>query len=191
MRKNKTIAYALAATLLVGGTFLGTKALFTDSDTATNDLVITMGEIGIDVNEDAKWIVKDQNGEVREVAEGKEFTHLKTGDTLVKNITITNTGDLHRKITVEQEGMAPVLPSGVEFVDSSLTEVNDLVVEPNATRKTQLELKVIGNHKHNDQNSLNKDSEVKIDFSKTKYNVNAKQVDQEELTKHDCQLPQN
>ena len=30
MKKNKTIAYMLAATLLVGGTFLGTKALFTD-----------------------------------------------------------------------------------------------------------------------------------------------------------------
>ena len=28
MKKNKTIAYMLAATLLVGGTFVGTKAWF-------------------------------------------------------------------------------------------------------------------------------------------------------------------
>ena len=45
MKKNKTIAYMLAATLLVGGTFAGTKALFESKVTAQTDLVITTGSL--------------------------------------------------------------------------------------------------------------------------------------------------
>lgn len=59
MKKNKTIAYALAATLLVGGTFAGTKALFTDSDVIQNDnLTVTTGVVDVDIEEDV-WYKND------------------------------------------------------------------------------------------------------------------------------------
>ncbi len=41
MKKNKTIAYMMAAMLLVGGTFVGTKALFTDQVDATGEISIS------------------------------------------------------------------------------------------------------------------------------------------------------
>lgn len=190
MKKNKTLAYMLAATLLVGGTFVGTKALFTDRATATTDLVITMGEIGIEVKEGAKWKIEKQNGEVVETESGKEFTHLKTGDKLVKEITITNTGNLHRKLTITNEGMAPVLPQGIKFSAKAIEDLNGIVVEPTATITVKLELEVEGNHKHNESN-LNKSDEVKIDFKDMKYVINAQQVTQEELKEHSCLLSQN
>ena len=190
MKKNKTIAYMLAATLLVGGTFVGTKALFTDSATAKTDLVITMGEIGIEVNEDATWKIKEQNGEVEEVVEGKEFTNLKTGDKLVKEITITNTGNLHRKLTITNEGMAPVLPQGIKFSAKSIEDLNGIVVEPMENKEVELVLEVEGNHKHNDS-TLNKSDKVKIDFKDMKYVINAQQVTQDELEGHSCLSSQN
>jgi len=183
MKKNKTLAYMLAATLLVGGTFVGTKALFTDSATATTDLVITMGEIGIAVDEDAEWKIEDQNGEVIEVVTGKEFTHLKTGDKLVKDITITNTGNLYRKLSITAGGMAPILPQGIEFSAETITNLDGKIVEPNETINVKLELTVKGDHKHDDS-TLNKSEEVKINFNDFKYTIDAIQITQDEFNEY-------
>lgn len=96
MKKNKTIAYALAATLLVGGTFVGTKALFTDKADATTDLVLTTGKVDVEVNE-GKWSrngVESDNG---------EFGLVIPGDIFTKKITISNKSTVDAKLTTDME----------------------------------------------------------------------------------------
>ncbi|RDY22507.1 hypothetical protein CHF27_013025 [Romboutsia maritimum] len=62
MKKNKTIAYMMAATLLIGGASLGTKALFSDqAEAKVNDLIITMGNLHVKVDEGDGWILKSGN----------------------------------------------------------------------------------------------------------------------------------
>ena len=61
MKKNKTVAYALAATLLVGGTFLGTKALFTDKVDTVGELSISTGDVDIVAEVTQDWTL-DRNG---------------------------------------------------------------------------------------------------------------------------------
>ena len=87
MKKNKTCAYMLAATLLVGGTFLGTKALFQDTETSNNSLILTTGKVDIEV-EGGQWTRLDNTGSI--VGEGTEFDNVKPGDKFVKRINISN-----------------------------------------------------------------------------------------------------
>ncbi len=184
MKKNKTVAYMMAAMLLVGGTFAGTKALFTDYVKASNDLVITMGEVDLDIDENDGWKIFNSNGEVKETKKGKEFTHLKTGDILVKQINIKNTGDLQTKLSITKEGEINNLPSGITFTDETLKALNGKILKPKDEVKAELMLTVKGNGNdlHNDRTgSLNMDEEVKVDFSKIKYNVEARQLESEEL----------
>ena len=62
MNKKKTIAYMMAATLLVGGTFVGTKALFTDKIDDIAELAISTGDVDIEVTDKGEWILS-RNGE--------------------------------------------------------------------------------------------------------------------------------
>ena len=48
MKKKKVAALALAASLLVGGTFIGTKALFTDSIENVGEISISTGDLDIE-----------------------------------------------------------------------------------------------------------------------------------------------
>ncbi len=184
MKKNKTVAYMMAAMLLVGGTFVGTKALFTDADIAENGLIITTGEIGIEVDQKSEWEIEKSNGEVEEIIKGKEFTGLKTGDKLVKNITIKNTGDLYRKINIDDNGKYPFLPDGIEFSAKSLEDLDNKIVSPDEVLNAKLELEVTGNHKHNEDGSLNKTGKVNVGFSDMKYYITAIQVTKEEMENH-------
>lgn len=103
MKKNKTIAYMLAATLLVGGTFAGTKALFESKVTAQTDLVITTGslkledvtntELGYD-----RWIPKKVDAEIG--GNGNNFTNVKPGTGFKRHIILKNTGSLTQDIEV-------------------------------------------------------------------------------------------
>lgn len=100
MKKNKTIAYALAATLLVGGTFVGTKALFSDKEQAYNDLVITMGNLNVDVTE-GEWVnLNDKNTEATNTGSKDVFTNVKPGDRFEKKFVIKNNGTLNQKLTI-------------------------------------------------------------------------------------------
>ncbi|WP_042277302.1 hypothetical protein [Faecalimicrobium dakarense] len=91
MKKNKTIAYALAATLLVGGTFVGTKAWFTNEETVTSELVIVTGGIGLEV-EESDWKSDGLNA----YSQGdNRWDALAPGDILTKIVTVKN-GDKGR-----------------------------------------------------------------------------------------------
>lgn len=128
MNKNKTVAYTLAATLLVGGTFLGTKALFTDKVDTVGELSISTGDVDIKVLDSSQWKLNrngaeykdgttvqsdesDNDGELPEVSGGNDnfntdkplANNLKPGDVLTKEVTIQNVGTLMASLNLEQD----------------------------------------------------------------------------------------
>lgn len=106
MKKNKTIAYALAATLLVGGTFVGTKAWFTASGEVDSGLVVTTGTMGLKVTEEDNWTVTTLAGDKTEITNKdnskNNFLNVKPGDTFKKEVTVENTGSLRQILEVSQ-----------------------------------------------------------------------------------------
>lgn len=119
MKKNKTIAYMLAATLLVGGTFVGTKAWFSDQVTTDNGITITMGTLDLELKETEGnningekvkgWtLVRGEldnesttgrtarNGEV-----DNTFAEIRPGDYFEREFTVTNTGSLDQLVEVK------------------------------------------------------------------------------------------
>lgn len=122
MRKNKTVAYMLAATLLVGGTFIGTKALFTDKEDIVGELAISTGDVDIEVIDDSKWQL-DRNGseysedtnvqtkeaditgvapgdDLKEIATKDFANNLKPGDALTRTVIVQNKGTLIAEVTL-------------------------------------------------------------------------------------------
>ena len=100
MKKNKTIAYMLAATLLVGGTFVGTKAWFTDTKTSHSDLIITTGNLGIDIIDYEEWFSANKDNEAL-TTNGKYFENVKPGEGFGKIVVVENQGTLATKLSVE------------------------------------------------------------------------------------------
>ena len=101
MKKNKTVAYIMAAALLIGGAGLGTKALFSDSATANgNDLKITMGNLHIKASE-SDWKVTSGDGtEVKQGDASNKFTNVKPGDSFEKTVILDNEGSLDQMVTI-------------------------------------------------------------------------------------------
>lgn len=103
MKKNKTVAYMLATALLLGGTFVGTNALFSDTETSNNNLILKTGKVDITVSEN-DWLknVQDQNGDGQITAIDRpynqgceqnsngEFNNIQPGDTFTRYINILN-----------------------------------------------------------------------------------------------------
>ena len=132
MKKNKTVAYMLAATLLVGGTFLGTKALFTDKLDSIGELAISTGDVDIEVTGIGTWTLtrngvdlQDGTSNINDIGgtngfapihkDNKEDTkpegvtdntpfanNLKMGDVLTKTVTVENKGTLNAVLDLKQ-----------------------------------------------------------------------------------------
>lgn len=113
MKKNKIVAFAMAGALLVGGTFAGTKAWFTDSATEKSDLVITTGTIELETTVRDEWtpgyleykegagIVATRDNTTEAKPDGKGgFTNVRPGDKFFKTIEIRNIGTLAQKLNV-------------------------------------------------------------------------------------------
>ena len=104
MKKNKTIAYMLAATLLVGGTFAGTKAWFTDQGKADTDLVITTGTLDVEVEDMGWYLIGKTEGKPIDkegISGNTVFENLKPGDILNKTIFVQNNGSLDQVLDIE------------------------------------------------------------------------------------------
>lgn len=113
MKKNKIVAFAIAGALLVGGTFAGTKAWFTDSATEKSDLVITTGNIDVETIVRDEWTsgyleekegagivaTKDDTTEAKPDGKGG-FTNVRPGDKFFKTIAVKNNGSLAQKLNV-------------------------------------------------------------------------------------------
>lgn len=161
MKKNKTVAYMLAATLLVGGTFLGTKALFTDKVDSIGELTISTGDLDIRADATKDWTL-DRNGEEdltgTDINE-KVFDNLKTGDKLEKSIRITNDGTLKANISINRSILDEKLPEGIIFTGSIDNKtINDQTytktLEKGEHIDLDLKIHVTGGGKHIKNESL-------------------------------------
>lgn len=168
MKKNKTIAYMLAATLLVGGTFVGTKALFTDVEQVAGELKISTGDIDIEVVEDSGWVL-DRNG--NEYANGttvkgetgigpinlpetKDFANnIKPGDVLTKEITIKNAGTLIANVDLVRNSEVDLgVLEGFLTLEETLVEgqnVDKLTMIPEEEITVKLKISADGPGIHN------------------------------------------
>lgn len=115
MKKNKTIAYALAATLLVGGTFAGTKAWFTDKEVVDNKLNITTGTLDIDVT-DMGWY---KNGEKTE-----DLTKLVPGDVISKKVEVANNSNVDSSVVVTKDD-SKLSEEEKSAIDNGFITIND------------------------------------------------------------------
>ncbi|MEG2457983.1 MAG: TasA family protein [Bacilli bacterium] len=190
MKKNKTVAYLLAATLLVGGTFAGTKAFFSDQAQAKNDLVITMGDLDVEVKE-GNWMKGKEAGrpgsEVISSGENNNImNNAKPGDGFLKEVTITNNGTLNQEIKITASAKKPGVDESImKYItvdDKIITSLDKQVIAPGATVKGKIlvTLNYINMPgKHNEDGSFNTDKTQTVDFSELGgiFTIDAKQTD--------------
>lgn len=181
MKKNKTIAFMLAATLLVGGTFLGTKAWFTDSAEASNDLIITMGNVDLLV-EEGPWVNENKNTEADQSknSQGNIFMDVKPGDSFRKKVTIKNNGSLKQVVNVTeshiQKGYPDILLVGQ---DIGAKIGKDKTLNPGEKIEAQIHVLVTGDkdQKFNEAGSINNEKKPTYDFNElvSKFIITAEQ----------------
>lgn len=178
MKKNKTVAYMLAATLLVGGTFVGTKALFEDKVDVAGELSISTGDVDIEVVGENKWklnrngaeysegtnIDSDENDidgvapteDLKEVASANFANNLKPGDKITKDITVKNKGTLVAEVTLgnhfgEDQSKLGVLNGLIkpsQTVEGKTPQNGKYILQPGEEIKINLSLDVDGGGQH-------------------------------------------
>lgn len=181
MKKNKTIGFMMAAVLLVGGTFMGTKALFTDKATASNDLVITMGNLDINTKEEP-WEVTTSTDTGTEVTkEASKITNAKPGDRFLKKVTIKNDGSLNQKLDIKRTGDSDAYPNTIK-VGQTIEKLNGAVLEPGKSVDTYIEVAIDKNMggEYEGKDSQNLSSKAKFDFNKLTqmFEINATQTNE-------------
>ncbi|MDU3337233.1 TasA family protein [Paraclostridium bifermentans] len=179
MKKNKTIAYALAATLLVGGTFVGTKALFTDKAEAYNDLVITMGKLDINV-EEGEWKIENDNTESSNLTNNDRFTNVKPGDSFLKEVTITNDGTLDQVIDVTRGDQSGEYPDSILVGETITSELDGKTLAPGESVKAFINVNIKDTMKgdFNAEGSQNQTNSPTFNFNELvpTFNINATQT---------------
>lgn len=139
MKKNKVISLLLAGSLLVGGTFLGTKALFSDTKTVSNPLVLTTGKVDINVQAD-EWNHYRNGNYVDSLKYGTEFTNVQPGDSFIKDIIVTNNSTYSVKLAVEKE--LQNIPDGFEGLIDLTHTVKDDPMSKGSMREIRVEVKI-------------------------------------------------
>ncbi|MDY3960018.1 hypothetical protein [Romboutsia timonensis] len=189
MKKNKTIAYMLAATLLVGGTFVGTKALFTDQIDTIGELSISTGDLDIEIDskETTNWEIM-RNGEENEdpnFTEGDEpnYGNIKPGDLLKKKVVIKNAGTLRidknlelshddKKIPNELKGFLKLSQTPITFNDKN----GNGFFDPDETAEMTLVIKADGPGVHNTAKGVSDEDKAKSfnkdEIEKVTFNLN-------------------
>ena len=193
MKKNKTIAYMMAAMLLVGGTFVGTKALFYNELDTIGELAISTGDVDIAVSnhEDEGWELSRNGGEYGdgttikvgradsisgELPESDTWddidsstpraNNLKPGDELTKTVKIKNTGTLVAQLELTQDQIENKL-GVLKGLITATGEVSKPFIKPGEEATVKLTLKVSNlGGKHNEEGSFNTD-----DIENTKINL--------------------
>lgn len=189
MKKNKTIAYALAATLLVGGTFAGTKAWFTASGEVDSGLVVTTGSMGLEVNSEKNWTVIEEDGyetEITNKTNGNDFKNAKPGDAFEKIVTIKNTGSLDQVLEVNGGSIDNTKNKNFTVTLEGLDKIQG-VLSAGSNNTKQFKIKVatnVDNMKSNDpditndgENGVDDEArEFKLLESMEKITINARQT---------------
>ena len=182
MKKNKTIAYALAATLLVGGTFAGTKALFSDKAEAYNDLVITMGNLNVDVVE-GEWELENSDSESENSTNNDRFTNVKPGDSFLKKVTVTNNGSLNQKLSVEQNAIGAI-PDTIKVGETLTRDLHGKTLAPGQSIETAINVNIhpdMGGA-YGEEGSYNQNQKPTFNFNELSsvFEITAEQIHEKE-----------
>ncbi len=168
MKKNKTIAYALAATLLVGGTFLGTKALFTDQLDTIGELAISTGDVDIKVKETTGWQITRNGEENEDTSHGSkpDYGNIKPGDKLEKTVVVQNAGTLRIGDLALNHDDAKIPNDLRKFLTlTEKTQINDEnkngEFDPNETATITLTVKADGPGMHNTAEGVTEEEKSK------------------------------
>lgn len=199
MKKNKTIAYLMAASLLVGATFAGTAAYFNDKGTAKNELIVTMGSVDIEVAEGEWQVFKGPldnsgapviNNTEAQKSSKNEFKNAKPSDIFYKKITIKNNGTLNQRIylnktpgAINKEGIFKY----VNVDEKIITDLNNKVIAPGTTVtgyiRVTLDYTMPGLYQDKDGESYNKDVKtdelqvINLDKLSRIFEIEARQTD--------------
>jgi len=182
MRKNKTLAFALAATLLVGGTFVGTKAWFTETKTVNSGLVISTGSIDLTVTstewqaigtqESTKVVTEDEGSKVT------TFSNTRPGDSFEKTITIQNEGTLAQNIKLSGGTLNDNVKDKltVQYFDANEKDINlaEESIQLNTTNNKSYTIKMKVSVK--DDMANENDTIVLNDSLFNAININAEQI---------------
>ncbi|MGL5642156.1 MAG: hypothetical protein ACRDDM_07805 [Paraclostridium sp.] len=130
MKKNKTLAYTLAATLLLGGAFVGTKAWFTHESKLSQKVQITMGELKTGIEYNGAWQIKPDNDLEYEVTDLESvLKNVTPGTKMTRNVIVSNKGslDLDGIIQVKQiEGLdVNINFEGASYGDVEIEKLQD------------------------------------------------------------------
>ena len=140
MNKNKVVGLALASALLVGGTFAGTKAWFTDVVETDTNLEISTGDLDIKQEEYQGWKLHTYRGEFNIKGNDEKLKSIQPGDRLTKIITIKNVGEIDAKINLSKiEGAitgsaAKAFSYSAEIMDGE----DDNIYQPNLALNVKL-----------------------------------------------------
>ena len=146
MKRKKIVTLALAAALLMGGTFVGTKALFKDTVKNAGQIILRTGDLDIEITGQGEWELKRNGEEANQnsVSDTKltetKFDNLKCGDTITKTITVTNKGTLNAKVSLEDNHRAN-LPKGMTYT-ASFGEEGNTTLAPKGTAKVTLTIAI-------------------------------------------------
>lgn len=141
MKKNKTVAFMLAATLLVGGAFVGTKSMFYNEDVVENQLVITMGSVAVEA-EVQGWHLMELGTTEGVVLDGTHAVNVKPGDTLSQTVKITNEGTLNQQLDAVHEDLTNIetpLPKGIE-IKTNKDDIAGKILKPGESLYFKMDL---------------------------------------------------
>lgn len=193
MKKNKTIGFMMAAVLLVGGTFMGTKALFTDKAEATNNLVITMGNLDINTKEDEWKIITSTDTGTETTQKASDITNVKPGDRFRKKVTVTNNGSLNQKLDIERTGTSADYPKEI-LVGDTIQLLKGKVLAKDESVNTYIDVVVTPEMlgEFNKEGSRNTGGKPSFDFNKLtqKYEIKATQTNEKPSDLPDEILPE-
>lgn len=182
MKKNKTIVYMMAATLLIGGAGLGTKALFSDQAEAKgNDLKITMGNLHVKSYESDWKVTSGKGTEVKQGDAKNKFKDVKPGDSFEKKVTIKNEGSLDQMISISggaaKDGVS--ISSDV-IIKNDLDNAKDFLLKPGEGKDFSIKVKIDEDvfGEYGKEGSWNLESLCAADYSNMLdgYSINATQV---------------
>ena len=138
MNKNKIMSLLLAGALLVGGTFAGTMALFSDTATVSNPISITGGKVDIDAYGD-DWNHYRNNDFNTSLGYGAEFSDVRPGDKFVKNIHVTNKSDY--EVSLDIQKALQNVPEGFGNI-VTLSHNNNTYLGKGATKAIRIEIAI-------------------------------------------------
>ncbi|MEF9992424.1 MAG: TasA family protein [Romboutsia sp.] len=138
MNKRKAMISVLGILLIGGGSFLGTKAMFKDTEEVKHDLVVTTGSLELEVDNASPWrIVSEDSTEISNITDSNGFENVRPGDKFQKTITIENTGSLSQKLMIKEPRKINPDDKDKNFFEvkhNAIENIHNKILKPNESQ---------------------------------------------------------